>query len=98
MLAAPDVKILYAVGRSNRRDKTRQILRRTEFDLREAGCGREALQLAHQCPPDLILLDEHLDDLTALEVCRQLKAGRKARAIPILLQCSPPDNGMMRPT
>lgn len=51
-----------------------------EFNLTQAGhevvateSGKAALVLAAQRPPDLILLDIMLPDMSGLEVCRQLK-------------------------
>lgn len=39
-----------------------------------ARTGEEALQLAHELAPDLILLDVHLPDIDGLEVLRRLRA------------------------
>jgi signal transduction histidine kinase len=52
--------------------KTR-ILQRAGFRVLEAGSGSEALRLAHEAAPDLILLDTKLPDINGFEVCRQLK-------------------------
>jgi len=51
-----------------------QILRRADFDVCEAATGHEALQMAHDRNPDVVLLDVHLPDINGLEVCRRLKA------------------------
>jgi two-component system cell cycle response regulator DivK len=48
------------------------------------GLGAEALSLARQYLPDLILLDIQLPDLTGTEVARGLKADGRTHAIPII--------------
>jgi two-component system cell cycle response regulator DivK len=48
------------------------------------GSGAEALNLARQNLPDLILLDIQLPDLTGTEVARRLKADGRTHAIPII--------------
>ena len=50
-----------------------RILRRAGFRVLEAPTGREALLLATQERPDLVLLDVNLPDISGLEVCRRLK-------------------------
>jgi len=48
------------------------------------GLGADALKLARQHLPDLILLDIQLPDITGTEVARRLKADRQTHAIPII--------------
>src|SRR4051794_22983622 len=48
------------------------------------GLGAEALSLARQYLPDLILLDIQLPDLTGTEVAHRLKADARTHAIPII--------------
>jgi signal transduction histidine kinase len=52
--------------------KTR-ILTRAGLRVIEAASGSEALQLAHEQHPDLVLLDMKLPDIHGMEVCRLLK-------------------------
>jgi diguanylate cyclase (GGDEF)-like protein len=42
--------------------------------LRVATSGKDALRLARESTPDLILLDAEMDDMTGFEVCETLKA------------------------
>jgi two-component system phosphate regulon response regulator PhoB len=63
-----------------------------EYNLREAGHdvvvssrGAAVLDLVRQNPPDLILLDLMLPDVSGLEVCRTLKGQPDLRAIPIVM-------------
>ncbi|MBI3990457.1 MAG: diguanylate cyclase [candidate division NC10 bacterium] len=51
----------------------------------EAGSGEEALALARQRNPDLILLDIMMPNLDGLQVCRLLKEDKTTAAIPVVL-------------
>ena len=50
-----------------------------------AGDGAEALRLAQERKPDLVLLDVMMPGLDGLEVCRQLTRGPFTRQIPVIL-------------
>ncbi len=56
----------------------------------EAGTAAQALFLAHQLAPDVIVLDIRLPDDSGLEVCRQIKAARPETRV-IALTASPDD-------
>ena len=47
--------------------------------------GAEALELAAQDPPDLVLADVMMPVLDGAELCRRLKADPDTRAIPVIL-------------
>lgn len=57
-------------------------LRKSGYETLTAADGREALRLARQNQPDLILLDLMLPEIDGLEVCREL---RKTSNVPILM-------------
>src|SRR5919112_4222574 len=50
-----------------------RTLRRAGYDVVEAATGADALALAHQLRPPLVLLDVKLPDFDGIEVCRRLK-------------------------
>src|SRR5581483_5542977 len=58
-----------------------QIVRRARFDVVEAATGHDALSIAANRDPDLVILDVNLPDISGLEVCRQLKA--RHRSVPM---------------
>ena len=55
------------------------------YDVRVALDGRSALAKAAECPPDLVLLDVMMPDLSGLEVCRQLKNDPRTRLCQVVL-------------
>ena len=59
-----------------------QYLRREGFDVALASDGGEALRLAQEWAPDLVVLDLMLPVVDGLEVCRQL---RQESQVPIIM-------------
>ena len=56
-----------------------------EYSIRPASNGRIALKAAKVEPqPDLVLLDIMMPDMDGYEVCRQLKASKSTRDIPVI--------------
>jgi signal transduction histidine kinase len=55
------------------------------YDVRVAFDGRTALVQASKRPPDLVLLDVMMPDLSGLEVCRQLKSDPRTRLCQVVL-------------
>jgi two-component system cell cycle response regulator len=63
------------------------------FELRYALDGAQALALASESPPDLILLDAQMPGLSGTEVCRRLKADPALAAVPVVFVTSLPEDG-----
>ncbi len=63
----------------------RYNLDREGFRVAEARDGEEALLMAREQKPDLVLLDWMLPLLSGLEVCRQLRRGPETRNVPIIM-------------
>ncbi len=57
-------------------------LRKAHYELLTAADGREALRLAREASPDLILLDLMIPEVDGLDVCREL---RKISDVPIIM-------------
>ena len=55
------------------------------FQVRTASNGMDALERIRSDPPDLIILDIMLPDITGLDVCALVKRDRRLRRIPIIL-------------
>jgi two-component system, OmpR family, phosphate regulon response regulator PhoB len=49
-----------------------------------ASSGNEAIKEIKQKPPDIVLLDLSLPDMSGLEVARKLRSNQKTKSIPIL--------------
>jgi two-component system, OmpR family, phosphate regulon response regulator PhoB len=58
---------------------------REEFDVRQTGDGEEALILAREQTPDIVLLDWMLENLSGIEVCRQLRKVETTANVPIIM-------------
>lgn len=50
-----------------------------------ASNGEEGMLLLAEDPPDLVVLDWMLPNLSGIEVCRQIKAGPETRLIPVIM-------------
>lgn len=77
VLVAEDESALVTLLRYN--------LEREGYRVVEATDGEEALLLASEEKPDLVLLDWMLPQLSGIEVCRRLRARPESRNVPILM-------------
>jgi len=50
-----------------------------------APVGEEALMLAEEEEPDLVILDWMLPDISGIEICRRLKSQPKTRTLPVIM-------------
>jgi two-component system cell cycle response regulator len=66
------------------------------YQTLQAADGISALAIARRAQPDLILLDVQLPDLSGIEVCRQLRAERETRDIPVIMVTSAHDRAARR--
>src|SRR5436190_4859392 len=60
------------------------MLRQQGYGVRSFPRGRMALAAASQQPPDLILLDINMPEMSGFEVCQRLKADNKLASIPVI--------------
>jgi PAS domain S-box-containing protein len=61
-----------------------EMLKRAGFEVMQAGTGAEALRIAAESRPVLILLDVNLPDMDGFEVCRRLRAHPDTLTVPIV--------------
>ena len=71
-------------------DVLRRTLRQEGHEVRSAGDGVEALALAEEFVPDLVILDLGLPKLDGVEVCRRLRAESD---VPILILTARAETG-----
>jgi two-component system, cell cycle response regulator DivK len=61
-----------------------QLLKAQGYQILQAPEGREAIDLARDNQPDLILMDVGLPDICGLDVARLLKQDDRTKTIPII--------------
>jgi PAS domain S-box-containing protein len=64
-----------------------ECLRGKGYEVREAATGLQGLEMARKTPPDLMLLDVRLPDISGVEVCKQIKEDPKLTDVFVAL-CS----------
>jgi two-component system, cell cycle response regulator DivK len=62
----------------------RDVLAATGFRTLEATTGGEAIDLASEHTPDLVLMDIQLPDLDGVQTLRRLRADARTASIPVL--------------
>lgn len=60
-------------------------LEKEGYQVTVAGDGEEALMLAEESTPDLVLVDWMLPKLSGIEVCRRLRNRSETRNVPIIM-------------
>ncbi len=85
MTSSDGRRVLLVDDEQEVRDFVSRLLKEFGYEVRTAGDGAEALRLAETEPPDAVLLDVALPDMSGLEVCRRLRAAHRTRTVPILL-------------
>lgn len=59
--------------------------KREDFEIRHTPDGEEALLLAKESPPDIVLLDWMVESLSGIEVCRRLRRMSETANVPIIM-------------
>ncbi len=77
-------KILIAEDERDIRDLIEFTLRYAGHDVVKAANGAEAVELAPQAKPDLILMDVRMPRMTGYEACRALKDIDAVKDIPVV--------------
>jgi two-component system phosphate regulon response regulator PhoB len=58
---------------------------REEFEVRHTADGEEALMMARESAPDLVILDWMIEGLSGIEVCRRLRRMAETANVPIIM-------------
>ena len=58
---------------------------KADFDVRQTPDGEEALILARETPPDIVILDWMIESLSGIEVCRRLRRVPDTANVPIIM-------------
>ena len=78
-------KILFVEDEASLTELVRYNLERENFDVVCAADGEEGLMMAQEVPPDLILLDWMLPNLSGIEICRRLRRNTTTASVPIIM-------------
>ena len=62
-----------------------QALKSEGYEVLTAGDGEEAIRLAQESRPNLVILDVILPKLNGFQVCRSLKSGEATAHIPVVM-------------
>lgn len=79
-----DEVILIVDDNPQNRKLVRDILRFAGFRTLEAGGGAEAVALAVEHTPDLVLMDIRMPDMNGTEALRQLRGDSRTAGIPVV--------------
>lgn len=77
--------ILIVEDESAIREMVGFAMRRAGYELSEAATGREAQQRVGEYPPDVILMDWMLPDVSGVELVRRFKRDELTREIPVIM-------------
>jgi DNA-binding response OmpR family regulator len=77
-------KILIAEDERDIRELVTFTLRYAGHEVHQATNGEEALNLAKELIPELILMDVRMPKMTGYEACRHMKADEKLKNVPVV--------------
>lgn len=60
-------------------------LDRAGYEILQTSSGDQALAMANESPPDLILLDWMIEGMAGIDVCRHLRRGGATKSLPIVM-------------
>lgn len=88
------LKILVVDDESNMRFLLRTILEREGYEVTEAKHGAEALAIAKEACPDLVMTDLMMPVMGGRELVERLRADETTAQVPILVVSSRPNPGV----
>ncbi|MGE3955618.1 MAG: response regulator transcription factor [Vicinamibacterales bacterium] len=66
-------------------DLMRRYLQKGGFEVEVRAAGRDALNLIAEHPPDLLVLDVMLPQVSGLDICRTVRGDERTASIPIIM-------------
>ena len=81
----PGPRVLVVEDEQDVADLIRYNLAKEGYDVQLAGNGADALKLARESRPQVVLLDIMVSQLNGWEVCRRLKQDPETRAISVIM-------------
>jgi two-component system cell cycle sensor histidine kinase/response regulator CckA len=89
----PIATILLVDDVAANRETFLELLDSKDYRFLEAANGPEALKLAAESPPDLVLLDVMMPGMDGYEVCRRLRADFRLAEVPVIMITALDDQG-----
>ena len=77
-------QILVVEDNENNMKLFRDVLRASGYGTLEASTGGQALMLATEHGPDIVLMDVRLPDMSGIEALRRLRTDERTAHIPVL--------------
>lgn len=79
------MKVLIADDELRLRKVVSLHLKKSGFDVFEAGNGQQAVDMAKEISPDVIVLDVMMPEKSGLEACAEIKSLEGLKEIPVIL-------------
>ena len=79
------IRVLIADDEPNQLELVSFNLSQAGFSVTRAADGQQALDLAEELQPDIVILDWMMPKLSGIEVCRTLRSMPETRLIPIIM-------------
>ena len=89
----PPARVLVVDDEPQHRDRLEAMLRDLGYEVFLAREGEEALTLAHEKRPDLIILDLMMPGLSGFEVCARVKMDPQTGGVPVLFMTASDEIG-----
>lgn len=83
--AASRRDILVVDDDPNLRDLVRLALEQKGYGVRVGGTGADAVQMAQECRPDLIILDGNMPVMDGLDALKKLRMIRSTEKVPVIM-------------
>ena len=80
-----DISVLIVEDEPPLVELLRYNIEKEGFGIQIATDGEKALLLASENKPDLVILDWMLPDISGIDVCRQLRARKETKSLPIIM-------------
>jgi twitching motility two-component system response regulator PilH len=77
--------VLIAEDSTTQREMMRDLLQANGLNVSVAKDGEQAVEVALECQPDIVVLDVVMPKMNGYEVCRKLKTDPKTQGVPVIL-------------
>ncbi len=78
-------KILIVDDSQDNREVLRAVLEHHDYEVLSAESGEEAIRLAKELSPDLLLMDVIMPGMDGITTCRKLHTDEKTQGIPVIM-------------